>query len=75
MQRLGLGNQVLIARSVAAGDQIDAQGRRTGAVVGRRELVDDRGDVGRGVLRGLGRLCDLGGDKDFYCDGHVISPR
>ena len=33
-----------------------------GAVVGRRELVDDRGDVGGGVLRGLTGLCDLGGD-------------
>jgi hypothetical protein len=23
----------------------------------------------------LRRLCDLGGDKDFYGYGHVISPR
>jgi hypothetical protein len=26
-------------------------------------------------LRGLTGLCGLGGDKDFYGYGHVISPR
>jgi hypothetical protein len=49
-QSLGLGDQVLIASRVRRRDQVNAQGRCRGAVVGRRELVDDRGDVGRGVL-------------------------
>jgi hypothetical protein len=72
-QRLGLGDQVLIASRIRSGNQIDAKRRRCCAEVGRRELVDDCGDVRCGVLRGLTVLGSLGGDEDFYGDGHVSS--
>ena len=72
-QRLGLGDQVLIARRVARGDQVNAQGRSRCAEVGRDELVDDRGDVGRGVLGCLAILGVLGRNQHFYGNGHGFS--
>ncbi len=70
----GLDDQVVVARAARSGHEVDADRRRGRAVVGGRELVDDCRDVCRGVLRRLGVLCRLGGNKDFGGDCRHDAP-
>jgi hypothetical protein len=73
LQRLGLHDQVVVACRASSGYQVHADRRRRSAVVRRGELVDDRRDTVRGVLRRLRILSRLGRDQNFYCDCHVSS--
>ena len=52
-QRLFLHNQVAVVCRVGLRDQVDANGCRRRADVGRRELVNDGRDVVGNVLRRL----------------------
>ncbi len=70
LKRLGLDNQVVIARAASSRDQVDADRCRYGAVVRRRELVDDRLHAIRRVLRDLRVLRCLGGDDVADRYGH-----
>lgn len=74
-QRLGLDDQVLVARRVKLRHEVDRQGSRRSAVVGRRELVDNGRHVLGGVLRGLGVLRNFCGDQDFDVNCHVSPKR
>ena len=62
LECLGLDDQVVVARAASSRDQVDADRRSRGAVVRRRELVDDRLHAARRVLRDLRSLRRLGGD-------------
>jgi len=71
LERLGLDDQVVIARAARSRDQVDADRRSRGAVVRRRELVDDRLHAARRVLRNLRSLRRLGGDNIADVYGHA----
>ena len=71
LERFGLDNQVVVARAASSRDQVDADRRSRGAVVRRRELVDDRLHAARRVLRDLRSLRRLGGDDIADVHGHI----
>ena len=71
LERLGLDDQVVVARAASSRDQVDADRRSRGAVVRRRELVDDRLHAARRVLRDLRSLRRLGGDDIADVHGHI----
>lgn len=73
LQRLGLGDQVLIPRRIVRRDKIDRNRGRHAAVIGRRQFVNDSRDVGRSVLRRLARCNDLRGDKNFGGNSHGLT--
>ena len=70
-QRLVLNDQVLVARRVKLRHEVNRQGSRRSAVIGRRELVDNGRHVLGGVLSYLGVLRNLCGDQDFDVNCHV----
>ena len=65
LQGFGLGDQVLVAGRASSRDEVDADRRGGGAVVRRRELVDDGRHASRGVLGGLAVLDRFGRNEDF----------
>lgn len=71
----GLGDQILVARRIGAGDQVDADGGRGRADIGGCKLVNDHGgDVGRhDVLRRLSILNDFGRNKISCGDCHTTT--
>ena len=71
LKRFGLDDQVVVARAASSRDQVDADRRSRGAVVCRRELVDDRLHAARRVLRNLRSLRRLGGDNIADVYGHA----
>ena len=70
LERLGLDDQVVIARAARSRNQVDADRRWRRRVVRRRELVDDRLHAVRRVLRDLRVLRCLGGDDVADRYGH-----
>lgn len=68
-------DQILVARCIRAGDQVDADGGRGPAEIGGRKLVKDhRGDVRRhDVLRRLSVLNDFGRNKISCGDCHTTT--
>ena len=75
LKRLGLGDQVLVASGPSSRDQVDRDRGSTGAVIRRRELVDDRGHASRRVLRGLCVLDRFGRNQVLDGDCHIITPK
>jgi hypothetical protein len=73
LERLGLDDQVVVARAVSSRDQVDADRRSRSAVVRCSELVDDRLHAARRVLRRLRGFRRLGGDDVADVYGHVRS--
>lgn len=71
----GFGDQILVARRIGAGNQIDADGSRGSADIGGRKLVYDHGgNVGRhDVLRRLSVLNDFGRNKISCGDCHTTT--
>ena len=74
LERLGLGDQVLVARRAGHGNQVDADRGSRRVVVRGGELVDDGRHASRRVLSCLRRLDRLSRDQHFYCDSQDISP-
>ena len=74
-QRLVLDDQVLVARSVKLRHEVNRQGSRRSAEIGRRKLVDDGRHVLSGVLGYLGVLRNFCGDQDFDVNCHVSPKR
>src|SRR5574343_31324 len=73
LERLGLGNQVLVAsRPGSRNDVHRDRGSRT-AVVGRSELVNNGRHTSGRVLRGLCVLNSFAGNEGFDSDCHVVS--
>ncbi len=61
LERLGLDDQVVVARGRRWRDKVDADRRRRAAVICRGELVDDRLHARRRVLRRLRVLSGFAG--------------
>ena len=74
-QGLLLNDQVLVARRVKLGHKVDRQGSRRGAVIGRRELVDNGRHVLRRVLGCLTCLGNFCRDQNFDVNCHVSPKR
>ena len=74
-QRLGLNDQVLVARRVKLRHEVDRQGSRRCAVICGRKLVDDGRYVRSRVLGHLRVLGNLGRDLDFYVNCQVSPKR
>jgi len=72
LKRLGLGDQVAVASGTRHSDQVDRDRGSTGAVIGRRELVDDCLHAVRRVLRRLSVLRGLGRDDVTNGYGHIL---
>ena len=73
LERLGLDDQVVVARAASSRDQVDADRRWRGAVVRCSELVDDRLHAVRRVLRDLRSLRRLGRNDVADRYGHTCS--